>query len=160
MRIALLAAILLLVAGAAQAQAVGETIDVKGWKVHLEGNDDGTYTCAAMWQFDDKSAVGFAADSGQHTFLIVSEPDAGLTKDREYPAKFHVDHGKPKAVTGIATSAVMLVLPIANPDVDFAAMGAGKAVTVEFGGETYEEPLQGSHEAIRALARCIAAAPR
>ncbi len=160
MRVAPLAAVLLLAAGAAQAQAVGETIDVKRWKVHLAGNDDGSYTCAAMWRFDDDSAVGFAADSGQHTFPVVSEPEAGLTKDKEYPARFHVDHGKPKTVTGIATSSVMLVLPIANPDVDFAAMGAGKAVTVEFRGATYEEPLQGSHEAIRALGRCIAGAPR
>ncbi len=159
MRTVTLAAMLLLLGAGARAQGVGQTIDVHGWKVHLSANADGSHTCAAMWQFEDKSAVGFAADTDQHTFLIVSEPDAGLTKDQQYEAKFHVDGGKSKTVTGIATSAVMLVMPVSDPDDDFAALGAGKAVTVDFDGGSYEEPLQGSHDAIRALARCIAGAP-
>ena len=155
----LAAAVLLAASGAARAQDVGDTIDVKGWKVHLERNDDGTYTCAAMWRFENESAVGFAADSAKNTFLVLSEPQAGLVKDRQYPAKFHVDGGKTKTVTGTATSTVMLVMPIADPDTDFAALGAGNAVAIEFGGETHEKPLRGSHDAIRALARCIAGAP-
>ena len=160
MRTASLAAALLLLAGAARAQAVGETIDLKGWKIHLSRNDDETYTCAAMWPFTNKSSIGFAADSAQHTFLIIDEPAADLTKDKEYSAKFHVDRGKSKAVTGIATSTSMLVMPISDPDTDYAALGAGKAVTVEFGGKFYEKPLQGSHEAIRASLLYTSQSPR
>ena len=106
MRSVLLAALALsapFLATAVHAQDVGETIDVKGWKIHLSDNDDGTYTCAAMWQFDDKSAVGFAADSGQRTFLIVSQPNAGLVVDKSYQATFHVDRAKPKTIAASRT---------------------------------------------------------
>jgi hypothetical protein len=146
-------------AGPAAAQAVGETIDVQGWKIHLDKNDDGTHTCAAMWQYDDKSAVGFAADTGNHTFLIVSEPDADLKKNQKVQVKYHVDETKTKTVMGIATSSVMLVIPISDPDTDFAAFGSAKTLYADFGGDNYEEPLEGSRGAIRALGRCIANAP-
>jgi hypothetical protein len=143
----------------AYGQAVGETIDVQGWKVHLDKNDDGTHTCAAMWKYEDKSAVGFAADTGNRTFLIISEPDAGLSKGEKYQVKYHVDKAKQKTVMGIATSSAMLVVPIEDPDTDFTLFGKAETLYASFGGDDYEEPLDSPHDAIRALGRCIANAP-
>jgi len=158
MRLALLACLLagpMFLAGAAQAQAPGETIDVGGWKVHNDRNGDGSQTCVVMWKFDDDSTVGFGADTNKLTYLIVSEPEAELTKDQQIQVKYKVDGGKQKIAKGVATSKVMVVIPIATPDLDFAAFGAGTNLIVEFGGETYEEPLGGSKAAIMALGQCI-----
>lgn len=149
----------ILVSGPAMAQAVGETIDVQGWKVHLDKNDDGSQTCAAMWKYDDNSSVGFAADSNNNTFLIVSEPDAGLKKNQKYQVKYKADKLKQKTAMGIATSGTMLVIPISDPDADFAAFGTAETLYASFGGDDYEEPLESAHDAIRALGRCIANAP-
>ena len=149
----------LMTATPAPAQSVGETIDVQGWKVHLEKNADGSATCAAMWTFDDESAVGFAADTNKNTFLIVSEPEAELVKNRKYEVNYGVDGGKTRRVMAVATSKVMLVVPIGDPDADFAAFGRAKAINVEFGGESYDEPLQKARGAIQALGRCVAGAP-
>jgi phosphopantothenoylcysteine synthetase/decarboxylase len=147
------------VSGPASAQAVGETIDVQGWKLHLDRNDDGTHTCAAMWRYEDKSAVGFAADTGNHTFLVISEPDAELKKNQKYQVKYKVDKSKQKTAMGIATSSTMLVVPIEDPDTDFAAFGNAETLYASFGGDDYEEPLESTKDAIRALGRCIANAP-
>ena len=146
-------------AGHAGAQAVGETIDVQGWKVHLDKNDDGSHTCAAMYRFDDKSAVGFAADTENRTFLIISEPESALKKNQKYEVTYKVDKRREKTAMGIATSGVMLVIPITDPDTDFGTFGAGGTLYATFGGEDYEEPLDGAKAAIRALGRCIAGAP-
>ena len=160
MRLAVLAAVSVITLSApARAQAIGETIDVQGWKLHLDKNADGSATCAAMWKYDDDSAVGFAADTNKNTFLIISEPEAELVKDRKYEVKYSVDGSKSKRTMAVATSTVMLIVPITDPDADFGAMGRGKALTVEFGGESYEEPLEKSRGAIQALGRCIAGAP-
>ena len=159
MRTPLLAALALCVAAAAHAQSVNQTIDHDGWHIRLESNRDGSYTCAAMWPFDDHSSVGFAADTGQHTFLVVSEPEAGLTKDATYPVSFRPGAGKPRTSTGTATSTAMLVIPVADPDTDFTALAAAADVTFEFNGDSYKEPLTTPKEAIRALGRCIAGAP-
>ncbi len=148
----------LFAASQARAQAPGETIDVGGWKVHSDKNDDGSQTCVAMWQFDDKSMVGFGADTNNLTYLIVSEPEAGLTKNQKVQFKYRVDAGKQKVATGIATSNQMVVVPIADPDADFNAFQAGNTLHVEFGGDTYDEALGGSGDAIKALATCIVGA--
>ena len=157
MRLALLSSLLaaLFLSAPVNAQAPGQTIDVSGWKVHNDKNDDGSQTCVAMWKFDDESMVGFGADTNKLTYLIVSEPEAELTKDQQIVVKYKVDGGKPKTVKGTATSNVMIVIPISNPDQDFATFGAGEKLAVEFGGESYEEPLAGSKTAIKALGRCI-----
>jgi hypothetical protein len=156
---ALSALLVTLACAPASAQAVGETIDVQGWKVHLDKNDDGSLTCAAMWKYDDKSAVGFAADSGNRTFLIISEPDAELKKNQKYQVKYNVDKSKQKTAMGVATSNTMLVVPIEDPDTDFAAFGKAETLYASFGGDDYEEPLDSPHDAIQALGRCIANAP-
>lgn len=151
--------VFLVTATSAIAQSVDETIDVQGWKVHLETNADGSATCAAMWTFDDDSAVGFAADTNKNTFLIVSEPEVELVKNRKYEVKYGIDGGKTKRVMAVATSKVMLVVPISDPDAEFAAFGRAQAINVEFGGEAYEEPLQKARGAIQALGRCVVGAP-
>jgi hypothetical protein len=112
-----------------------------------------------MWRYEDKSAVGFAADTGNHTFLVISEPDAALNKGEKYQVKYKVDKSKPKTALGIATSTVMLVVPIDDPDTDFAAFGNAETLYASFGGDDYEEPLESTKDAIKALGRCIANAP-
>ena len=159
MRLVILALAIIALPSVGHAQAVGETIDVQGWKVHLDKNADGSATCVAMWTFDDESAVGFAADTNKNTFLIVSEPEAELVKNRKYEVKYSVDGGKTKRVMAVATSKVMLVVPISDPDADFGAFGRAKAINVEFGGDTYEEPLEKARGAIQALGRCVVGAP-
>ena len=161
MRFALLTCLLaapMLFGSPAWAQAPGETVDVAGWKIHNDKNADGSQTCVAMWKFDDESMVGFGADTNKLTYLIVSEPEAELTKDQQIQVKYKVDGGKQRVATGIATSKVMVVIPISSPDTEFAAFGAGTNLVVDFGGDSYEEPLGGSKNAIKALGQCIGGA--
>ena len=141
------------------AQTVGQTIEVKGWHVRLDKSPDGSFTCAAMWAFEDKSSVGFAADTSGNTFLIVSEPDAGLVKNKQYVVSYHADSAPPKAATGIATSPQMLVITISDPDADFAVFGKSGQITVDVDGDSYDEPLEAARPAIQALGKCIAGAP-
>lgn len=163
MRLVTLAAAALLggalsLAQPAFAQAPGETIDVGGWKIHNQKNDNDSQTCVAMWKYDDDSSVGFGADTNNLTYLIVSEPAVSLIKDRQYEVKYHAGSGRTKTGMAIATSKVMLVLPIPDPDVDFKAFAAAKNIVVEFSGNSYEEPMGGSQAAIKALAQCVASA--
>jgi hypothetical protein len=70
-----------------------------------------------------------------------------------------VDKSKQKTAMGVATSNTMLVVPIEDPDTDFAAFGKAETLYASFGGDDYEEPLDSPHDAIQALGRCIANAP-
>ena len=143
------------VAQPAFAQGPGETINVAGWRIHNQKDADGSQTCAAVWTYDDKSFVGFTVNTDNQTFLVISEPEAELTKNESVQFKYRVDKGPAKTVNAIATSPKMVVAPISDPDVDFAAFRKGKTLFVEFGGDTYEDSLDHANEAIKGLGACI-----
>ena len=158
MRIGILVAGLMVASLPALAQAPGQTIDVGGWKVSNSKNSDGSQTCVAINVFDDKSIVGFSADTNNATMFLFSEPGAKLKESTQYPVSYKVDKDAPVMGIGIATSAEMLVVPEANPDVMFNKFMAGSSLFVTVGSKTYEEPLDGSSDAIKALASCVKAA--
>ena len=142
------------------AQAPGEVIDVGGWKIGNNRGDKGLQTCTALFVFDDKSIVGFAADTDGDTFFLVSEPDAKLTPNQQLQIKFDIDGGKTQTGMGVATSPEMAIVPIpaANVGPMFTAFQKGNNLNITMGAKTYEEPLVGSSDAIDALAKCQAAA--
>lgn len=155
---ALLATLAVSAAPPAHAQAPGQTIEVGGWKISNSKNAAGLQTCVSIYIFDDKSIVGFSADTEGTTTFLFSEPDAKLTEGKQYPVSYKVDKDAPTVGTGVATSAEMLVVPEPNPDVMFSKFIAGNALFVTVAGKTFEEPLDGSGDAIKALASCVKAA--
>ncbi len=152
------AAILAALTAPAMAQSPGQTIDVGGWKVSNHKNAAGLQTCATVLVFEDKSMVGFSADTEGTTMFLFSEPDAKLTEGKQYPITYRVDRDAPVSGTGIATSAEMLIVPEPNPDVMFKKFIAGSSLFVTVSGKTFEEPLDGSGAAITALGSCVKAA--
>ena len=154
---ALLAACLVLPA-VAWAQAPGQTISVGDWKVSNSKNKEGVQTCATFVEFDDKSIVGFSAGTDGTTTFLVSEPDAALKENGQYPVSYQVDKNKAWLGTGIAVDAHMIVVPVPNPDEVFQQFMAGNTLSVTAAGKSFDEPLDGSSNAITALASCIRAA--
>lgn len=142
----------------ALAQAPGQTIDVGGWKISNSKNAAGLQTCVSIYVFDDKSIVGFSADTEGTTTFLFSEPDAKLTQGKQYPVSYKVDKDAAVSGTGVATSGEMLVVPEPNPDVMFNKFIGGNSLFVTVAGKTFEEPLDGSGDAIKALASCVKAA--
>lgn len=141
------------------AQKAGETIDVGGWKVSRTVKPDGSFkTCTATMLYDDKSIVGFAGSTLAQTYIVAIEPDFKLTEGQTYAAKFHVDDDKPTAAEAIAADATTLVFPIDNPAKVFTAIQKGNTLTIDAGGNSIDEPLGGSNDALAALAKCIQAA--
>lgn len=140
----------------ASAQAIGQTIDVGGWKISATKNADGSSMCNATLVYDDKSIIGFAANNDKQVFFLVSEPTANLTKNEETQVKFHIDDAAPITGTGIATSSTMLVVPVPSERVSsvFKAMMGGDTLFISLGADEFEEPLKGSSNAIQALAKC------
>ena len=145
-------------AAAAHAQAPGQTISVGDWKVSNSKNKEGVQTCATFIEFEDKSIVGFSAGSDDATTFLVSEPEAALKENGQYPVSYQVDKNKAWQGTGIAVDAHMIVVPVPNPDEVFQQFMAGNTLTVTAAGKSFDEPLDGSSNAITALAGCVVAA--
>ena len=157
MRLATLATLALTtLAFPAFAQKVGETINVGGWKVFSSKNTDGSTMCAATFTYDDKSVIGFTIDNDYDAFFLVSEPTAKMAANEKYQVTYRIDRGKSITGMGIATSAEMLVVPIANDDITplFTAFMKGNSLFITMGKEQFEEPLEGSNDAIGALSDC------
>ena len=134
----------------------GETLDVGGWKIFSSKNNDGSTMCAATFTYDDKSVIGFTTDNDKDTFFLVSEPTAKMTAGDKYQVKFRVDKGKTITGMGIASTAEMMVVPVASADVGpvFTSFMKGNSLFITMGKEEFEEPLEGSNDAIVALAKC------
>ncbi len=151
-RLVLVAASMLGTAGIASAQAPNETIDVGGWKVtdaHEKGEFQG---CTAINTFNDGSMIGLAATKDV-TLIIISEPKSGLTPDQKYQVKYHFDEAVPTTVQGQAKGSDSMFIPV--PDADVATFMAAAKLTVSYGGIDYEEKLDGSKDAITAMATCM-----
>ena len=144
----------------ASAQKLGESIDVGGWKVSMSTNKDGSTACLALFQYDDKSIIGFSSDNDDTHMFLVSEPTAKMTEGKQFNMTYRIDSGKPIPGLGVAASSTMLVSPIIG-DVGtiYKAFMAGNNLYVTLGGEEFEEPLVGSSNAIDALGECFRSLP-
>ncbi len=141
-----------LVAGAASAQAPNETIDVGGWKVSDSHAGAEFKGCTAINKFDDGSLLGLAATKDV-TLILVSEPKSGLTADQHYQVKYSFDSGPSATVQGVAHDAEAMFFPV--PDADVAPFMTASKLNVSYGGTDYEEPLDGSKDAVTAMAKCM-----
>lgn len=160
-RLALAAVLAAAFATPSFAQKVGETIDVGGWKLSSSTNKDGSTGCSATFVYDDKSLIGFSIDNDNFTAFLVSEPTAKMTAGQKYQVKFRIDSGKTVTGMGIATDATMVVVPVPDTDVNavFKAFMAGNSLFITMGGTEFEEPLQGSNDALLAMANCARGMP-
>lgn len=143
-------------ASPAMAQKVGQTIDVGGWKVSSQVNKDGSTGCSASFVYDDKSTITFALDNDPVHMFIVSEPSAKMTSGSQTTLRYRIDNGKSFTGVGIAASSTMLAVPIAAGDTDavYDAFMRGNNLYISLGNEEFEEPLEGSSNAISALSAC------
>lgn len=158
-RIPVLAAAMIL-AGAvpALAQSAGQTIDVGGWKVTRMHNPDGTFKqCNATMTYDDKSILAFAASAEKKVYVVIIEPEFKLTEGQTYKSSFRLDANPAVAADAIAASVKTLVIPIADDDAFMSGAMTASTLTIEAGGQTIEEPLDGSKNAINQLAECAVA---
>ncbi len=148
----LVAALMLGTAGIASAQAPNETIDVGGWKI-TDAHENGEFQgCTAINTFNDGSVIGLAATKDV-TLIIISEPKSGLISGRKYPVSYKFDDAAPTTVQGQAKGSDSMVIPV--PDADVATFMAASKLTVSYGGIDYEERLDGSKDAITAMATCM-----
>jgi len=158
-RILTLAAAALLFGGLpALAQSAGQTIDVGGWKVTRMHNPDGSFKqCNATMTYDDKSILGFAASAEKKVYVVIIEPEFKLTEGQVYKASYKLDGAPAVAADAIAASANTLVIPIASEGPFMDGAMAANSLTIEAGGQTIEEPLDGSKNAINQLGECAVA---
>jgi hypothetical protein len=157
---AVLAATVLLGLSAAPAlaQSAGQTIDVGGWKVTRTHKADGSFEqCSSNIKYDDKSILAFAVNAAGKVFLVIVEPDFKLIEGQTYKAKYRLDKTSAVSADAVAADKTTLVIPVANEDAFMPAAMAGNNLVIEAGGETVEEPLAGSKDAINQLATCVAA---
>ena len=152
LQIGFVAAALALVCGHASAQSANQTIDVGAWKVTDSHDGEEFRGCTAIKKFDDGSAIGLAATKDV-TLLIVSEPKSGLTADQQYQVTYRFDGGKPTAAQGQAKAADSLFVQI--PDADVEPFMTSTKITISYGGIDFEEPLEGSKDAVTAMATCM-----
>ena len=150
-----------LVATPALAQKLGERIDVGGWKVFMTKNNDGSVMCGTTFTYDDKSIIGFTVDNDGDAFFLVSEPTAKMTAGEKYQISYRLDKGKSLSGLGIATSAEMMVVPIPSNEMEslFTRFQNGNSLFIKLGKEEFEEPLDGSSNAIGALGTCQSSLP-
>lgn len=140
----------------ALAQKIGQTIDVGGWKVSSQVNKDGSTGCSATFVYEDKSTITFALDNDHVHMFIVSEPSAKMTAGSQTTLRYRIDNGKGLSGLGIAASSTMLAVPIPDADIDtvYAAFMRGNRLYISLGNDEFEEPLEGSNDAIGALSEC------
>ena len=140
----------------AAAQKVGQSIDVGGWKIASDANPDGSVGCTATFVYDDKSVIAFALDNDDTHMFIVSEPTAKMAQGAQTQLTFRIDNGKAISGFGIAANPTTLAVPIPDDALDsvYAAFKAGNSLFIKLGSEEFEEPLDGSSNAITALAKC------
>ncbi len=145
-----------LFAAPAWAQKVGQTIDVGGWKISSQTNKDGSTGCAATFVYDDKSMISFALDNDHVHMFIVSEPSAKMKEGSQTSLKYRIDKGPSFSGTGIAASSTLLAVPIADGQMDkvYDAFMRGNTLYISLGDMDFEEPLEGSSDAISALSAC------
>ena len=140
----------------ATAQKVGQSLDVGGWKIASDLNADGSTGCTATFVYDDKSVIAFALDNDNTHMFIVSEPTAKMTAGQQTQLTYRIDDGKNITGLGIAANTTTLAVPIPPDALDgvYAAFKAGNSLFIKLGREEFEEPLDGSSNAITALAKC------
>ncbi len=157
MRIAFAAFLVAGFATPALAQKAGQEIDVGGWTISDTREADGSFaSCVASFTWDDKSTFAVIKAKDKSTGIIVSEPTAGLTKEKVYPVSLQVDSGKAVLGMGVAVTEQALIVPLEQPDPMLAQLAAGNMLTIAVAGKEHEEPLQGSANAIKALSACAA----
>ena len=158
MRLLPTAALLGLLAVPALAQSAGQTIDVGGWKVTRMHNPDGSFKqCNSTIKYDDDSILAFAFAASKQTYIVIIEPDFKLTEGQTYKSKYSLDGKVEVSADAIAADAKTLVIPVADSDAFMPAAMAGNTLKIVAGGETVEEPLAGSKDAINQLGVCIGA---
>jgi hypothetical protein len=150
-----------LVSTSALAQKVGQTIDVGGWKISSELNKDGSTGCAATFVYEDKSIIAFTLDNDHVHMFIVSEPTAKMKEGSQTSLRYRIDNGKSFSGVGIAASSTLLAVPMADADLDkiYDAFMRGNTLYISLGDLDFEEPLEGSSNAISALSDCQAKLP-
>lgn len=145
-----------LISTPALAQKVGQTIDVGGWKISSQVNKDGSTGCAATFVWDDKSMISFALDNDNVHMFIVSEPTAKMQEGAQASLRYHIDDGQTFSGVGIAASSTLLAVPMVEADIDkiYVAFQRGNLLYISLGNKDFEEPLEGSSNAIEALGVC------
>ena len=140
----------------ALAQKVGQTIDVGGWKITSQANKDGSTGCAASYVYDDKSMIAFSLDNDHVHMFIVSEPSAKMKEGSQTALRYRIDKGASFSGVGIAASSTLLAVPISDADMDkvYDAFMRGNTLYISLGDLDFEEPLEGSNNAIGALTEC------
>lgn len=145
----------------ALAQKVGQVIDVGGWKIASDVNKDGSTGCTATFVYDDKSAISFALDNDETHMFVVLEPTAKMKVGAQTKLSYRIDDGKSFNGVGIAASGTLLAVPIAHDELDsiYTAFQKGNNLYIKLGDEEFEEPLEGSSNAINALGACQESLP-
>ncbi len=140
----------------ALAQKVGQTIDVGGWKISSQVYKDGSTVCAATFVYDDKSMISFSLDNDNVHMFIVSEPTAKMKEGSQTSLRYRIDNGQSFSGVGVAASSTLLAVPMADADLDkiYAAFQEGNTLFISLGNDEFQEPLEGSSNAISALSDC------
>lgn len=154
-----LAAVSALVLGSlatpAAAQSPGKPIDVGGWTIAMINNKDGSTNCAATFTYDDKSLIGFSLDNADNHMFVVSEPTATMKEGSQVKMTYQIDKNKPFSGTGVAYSPTVLIVPMeGDMDPIYKQFMNGNTLYISLGSKDFEEPLDGSANAISALSSC------
>ena len=145
----------------ANAQDVGQTIDVGGWKVRRTQANPTTQTCVAVQQADDKTAVGFGVTSQGQAFLMLIDPGGKMKSGQDVALEYKVDAAKTTKVAATAANPSTLVATLGTiNDVSpfYTAVENGNDIHLETAESTFDYSLKGSKAALAALGTCLQAA--
>lgn len=98
-------------------------------------------------------------NTGTHIFLV-SEPTAKMNPGQQMQVTYRIDKTATFTGTGVAISDAMLAVGIeGSQDAIYAAFKSGSSLYVKMGMEEFEEPLDGSMNALNALGECQGTLP-
>ena len=161
MRAALVIAGLLTLASApAMAQAAGQTIKVAGWEIRRDSSAT-AQSCTAAATASDNVSLVFGANTQDKTFIMLIDPQLKLKIGQSYGFEYHVDTGKVYKTTAdavAATGMLQIVGSFTDAGPLFTSVENGDTMHFATNGETYDFSLDGSKEALAALAACVKAA--
>ena len=162
MRSLLLMAMLLAAgAGPVLALEVGETIDVKGWKIGRSQETDKSQTCElASTATDKKGALGFSANPKDGTAIVLVDSELTMKAGDKYSAEYQVDKRDAVTVKGVVAGTTAYVLSLGSwkeAQGFLDTLSAGNSIAIEVGGFTYTYDLTGSKAAILEFDECAKA---
>ena len=155
--VAALALLGLAAATSAQAQRIGQELQVGSWTILNPGTEQGEFTvCLAVTRTDGGGGLGIMSD-GSGAALYVNRPRQNLTPGTRYDVAYSYDGGRWTRASGRADTEVALSIIIPGP-IDAALRDFADMDDIEVqlpNNITVTSSLAGSGAAITALRRCV-----